>query len=378
MVVFYAIINKKVCLRCNMAYLENIEKIIHNISTTIVDFQSERIKGSAPTQVSSEFLTNKEQGDWAESTLLNGINNNSEKYIAVKYGRDDDIIAGDDNFKEFYKEYQNELDEIGKRPDILIFDKNDYPYDTYNISHLDRKTLDELVPLAKCGIEVRSSAFLFDKYECFMVENQKRLIESSLDIKNRIIQTYGELLKSKDSALYLFVDAIQPENMHVIRFRCPSWKSSQQLLELTSLLRKLKGNLSQMSKRTFLSITPKVEDIKVVYNWIKKYNVPHYYVQVFFDKAYGISYEKILTLISQPDLEGVDYFLESDVKNQNKTTIKIHANTEENILEKIVLPEHFSQMKELGRGRLLFYVKFKNSISSINTESFERLCGIKL
>lgn len=361
-----------------MAYLENIEKIILNISTTIVDFQSERIKGSAPTQVSSEFLTNKEQGDWAESTLLNGINNNSEKYIAVKYGRDDDIIAGDDNFKEFYEEYQNELDEIGKRPDILIFDKNDYPYDTYNISHLDRKTLDELVPLAKCGIEVRSSAFLFDKYECFMVDNQKRLIESSLDIKNRIIQTYGELLKSKDSALYLLVDSIQPENMHVIRFRCPSWKSSQQLLELTSLLRKLKGNLSQMSKRTFLSITPKVEDIKVVYNWIKKYNVPHYYVQVFFDKAYGISYEKILTLISQPDLEGVDYFLEADVKNQNKTTIKIHAKTEENILEKIVLPEHFSQMKELGRGRLLFYVKFKNSISSINTESFERLFGIKL
>lgn len=361
-----------------MAYIDNIEKIISNISTTIVDFQAERIRGSAPTQVSSEFLTNKEQGDWAEITLLNGINSNSKKYVAVKYGRDDDIIAGDESFKEFYEEYQNELDEIGKRPDILIFDKKDYPYDTYNISHLDRKTLDELVPLAKCGIEVRSSAFLFDKYEYFMAEKQKRLIANSLDIKKEIMQTYGELLKSKDSALFLLIDSIQPENMHVIRFRCPSWKSNQQLLELTLLLRKLKDNLSEMTKRTFLSITPKVEDIKVVYNWVKKYNVPHYYVQVFFDKAYGISYEKILTLISQPDLEGVDYFLESDVKNQNKTTIKIHANTEENILEKIVLPEHFSQMKELGRGRLLFYVKFKNSVSSINTESFNRLFGINL
>ena len=55
-----------------------------------------------------------------------------------------------------------------------------------------------------------------------------------------------------------------------------------------------------------------------------------------------------------------------------------HANTEENILEKIVLPEHFSQMKELGRGRLLFYVKFKNSMSSINAEAFENLFGISL
>ena len=359
-------------------YIDSIEKIISEICPTIVDFQAERIRSSAPTQVSSEFLTNKEQGDWAEITLLNGINHNSEKYVAVKYGRDDDIIAGDDKFKEFYENYQNELDEIGKRPDILIFDKKDYPYSTFNISQMDRDALDQLVPLAKCGIEVRSSAFLFDKYEHFMDQKQTRLVESALAIKSTILQGYGELLNRKDPALYAIIQSIQPENMHVIRFRCPFWKSSQQLLELTSLLRQLKDNLSEMNKRTFLSITPKVEDIKVVYNWIKKYNVPHYYVQVFFDKAYGISYKKILSLISQPDLEGVDYFLESDVKNQNKTTIKIRANTEENILENISLPEHYSQMKELDRGRLLFYVKFKNSMSSINTGAFKKLFGIDL
>lgn len=127
-----------------------------------------------------------------------------------------------------------------------------------------------------------------------------------------------------------------------------------------------------------MSITPKVEDLKVVYNWIKRYNVPHYYVQVFFDKAYGISFEKILTLISKPDLEGVKYFIESDVKNQNKTTIKINANEEANILNKIYLPDHYSAMKELGRGRLLFYVKFKNSTAVINKTDFERLFNIKL
>lgn len=361
-----------------MTYIESIEEIISKISTTIVDFQADRIRGTIPTQVSSEFLTNKEQGDWAETTLLNCINNNSKKYVAVKYGRDDDITAGDENFKEFYELYQKELDDIGKRPDILIFDKKNYPYETFNISHMDREILDKLVPLAKCGIEVRSSAFLFDKYEHFMAEKQKKSIFTALKIKNAIIQNYGELLNSKDSALYALVNSIQPENMHVIRFKCPSWKSNQQLVELTALLKLLKVNLSEMTKRTFLSITPKVEDLKVVYNWIKKYNVPHYYVQVFFDKAYGISYQKILNLISQPNLEGVDYFLESDIKNQNKTTIKIHANTEENILEKISLPEHFSHMKELGRGRLLYYVKFKKSMSSINAEAFKRLFGLDL
>ena len=361
-----------------MTYIEKIEKIISQISTTIVDFSTERSRGTAPTQVSSEFLTNKEQGDWAEKTLLNGINDYSSKYVAVKYGRDDDIVAGEDDFKEFYEKYQDELDEIGKRPDILIFDKKDFPYNTYNISRFEKNELDNIVPLAKCGIEVRSSAFLFDKYELFMAEKHERLVKSVLEIKSIIIKNYGELLFSKDKELYKLIDSITIDNMHVIRFRCPSWKSNEQLLELSQLLKQLKTNLTEMSKRTFLSITPKVEDLKVVYNWVKKYNVPHYYIQVFFDKAYGISFEKILTLISNPELEGIDYFLESDVKNQNKTTIKIHANTEENVLEKVSLPEHYSQMKELGRGRLLFYVKFKDSLSSLNVQAFKNLLGIDL
>lgn len=361
-----------------MNHIEKIEQIISGISPSIVDFSAERMRGTAPTQVSSEFLTNKEQGDWAEKTLLNGINNYSQKYVAIKYGRDDDIVAGEDNFKEFYEEYQDELDEIGKRPDILIFDKNDFSYDTYNISHFERSELDKIVPLAKCGIEVRSSAFLFDKYELFMAEKHEQLVKSVLEIKSIIIHNYGELLYNKDKALYTLVNSINTENLHVISFRCPSWKSSEQLLELSQLLKQLKSNLTEISKRTFLSITPKVEDLKVVYNWVKKYNVPHYYIQVFFDKAYGISFEKILKLISDPELEGIDYFLESDVKNQNKTTIKIHANTEENVLEKVSLPEHYSQMKELGRGRLLFFVKFKDSMSSLNVQAFKNLLGIDL
>ena len=121
-----------------------------------------------------------------------------------------------------------------------------------------------------------------------------------------------------------------------------------------------------------------MEDLKVVYTWVQKYNVPHYYIQVFFDKAYGISFEKILTIIGDPSLEGKEYYIESDVKNQGKTTIKINATNERNILEKIYLPEHYSEMKELNRGRLLFYVKFKDSISVINKDEFEKLLGIKL
>ncbi len=106
-----------------MTYSERIDQLIKQVNPEVVDFSNKLIKKSAPTQVSSEFLTNKEQGDWAEQTLIKGINSKSDKYIAVKYGRDDDIIAGEEGFKEFYENYQMELDVIGKRPDILIFEK---------------------------------------------------------------------------------------------------------------------------------------------------------------------------------------------------------------------------------------------------------------
>lgn len=361
-----------------MTYTEKIEEIIEKVDKNLLDLNVDRIKGTAPTQVSSEFLTNKEQGDWAEATLLKAINDNSSQLIAVKYGRGDDIIAGEDGFQEFYNDYQNELDTIGKRPDLLIFRKCDFHYDTYNISNFSLEELDKLVPKAICGIEVRSSAFLMNQYEAFMDSKTHTLISNAMSIRNSILTSFSSLLQQKDCELYQLINMLSPDNIQMISFRVPSWKKTEELKQLCKLLRELKDSISQIQKRTFLSITPKVEDLKVIYNWIKHYNVPHYYVQVFFDKAYGISYEKILTLLANADLKGKEYFIESDVKNQNKTTIKIHANAEANILKNISLPEHYSQVKELGRGRLLFYVKFKDSSSVINKKGFKNLFGVEL
>ncbi len=56
-----------------MLYSKEIEHLIEKIDNHLLDINTERKKSSPPTQVSSEFLTNKEQGDWAELTLLKGI-----------------------------------------------------------------------------------------------------------------------------------------------------------------------------------------------------------------------------------------------------------------------------------------------------------------
>ena len=96
----------------------------------------------------------------------------------------------------------------------------------------------------------------------------------------------------------------------------------------------------------------------MVNRWIQHYNVPHFYLQVFFDKAYIISFEDILRISSDSNKEDIEFSIEQDVKNQGKTTIKININFAKKIINKIEMPDHCSQVKELDRGRLLFYVKF--------------------
>ena len=125
-----------------------------------------------------------------------------------------------------------------------------------------------------------------------------------------------------------------------------------------------------------MSITPKVEDIKVVYKWIETFNVPHFYFQVFFDKVYGISFEQILNIISEPDNEDVIFSVEQDTKNQNKSTIKIKSKTGLEIAYKIDEPKHSSVRKEMGRGRLLFYVTFQGGTAYLDINNLKNILGI--
>lgn len=109
-----------------MSYYEEIRELIQKIPTTIIDWTIERKRGRPPTQAFSEFLTNREQGDWAENLILQAINGLSTKFVAVQYGKSENIIAGEPGFEEFYEQYQDELETIGKRPDILLYSKDVY------------------------------------------------------------------------------------------------------------------------------------------------------------------------------------------------------------------------------------------------------------
>lgn len=360
-------------------YKDIINSICANIHTGLIDFDEPRSEASMPTQASSEFITNKQQGDWAEDVIFRAINANSEKIVAVRYGKSDDLVAGDVGFEQFFNDYQNELDTIGKRPDILLFKKQDFDEKLgYDISSKKSNEIGGYVAKAFAGIEVRSSAFLINKY----TEEANRVvlenIERAIELKNDVLSNYIDLLEQKRPELIDLLQQLNETSVRTLDFRATSWRSSQRLQELSSKLSGIKKCLKIIQKRNTLSITPKVEDLKVVHKWIMTYDVPHFYVQVFFDRVYGISFKHILELVSNPDLEDDKYFIEQDTKNQNKTTIKIPSQDGVCLAQAVTEPDHHSVRKELNKGRLLFYVKFDGGEAFLDKQNFDSLFDCNL
>lgn len=193
-----------------------------------------------------------------------------------------------------------------------------------------------------------------------------------------ILEQYRDLLEQKRPELIPLLQQLDEVSVRTLKFKTPSWRSSQRLQDLSSMLSSINKCLKAIQKRNSLSITPKVEDLKVVHKWVMTYNVPHFYVQVFFDKVYGVSFQEILQLISTPELEDEKYFIEQDNKNQNKTTIKIPIQEGVCLAQKVLEPNHQSVRKELNKGRLLFYVKFEGGEAVIDKNEFDKLFSCNL
>jgi len=260
----------------------------------------------------------------------------------------------------------------------LIFKKTDFNQSLgYNISQIPHHQITEYVKKAIAGIEVRSSAFLIDRYETAMQTRTEKYTRLALQAKNKILSDYSDILDHEARRKYIQVlEGVSEETLSVTDFRVPSWSSSERLIQLKEHFRELKNAIKEVQKRDFLSITPKVEDIKVVYKWIETFNVSHFYFQVFFDKVYGISFEQILTIISDSDNEGSVFSVEQDIKNQNKTTIKINSRSGVQIAYKVDEPEHKSIRKEMDRGRLLFYVTFEGGTAYLDVNNLRNILGI--
>lgn len=354
-----------------MSYLERIQALKAKLeameSPAKLDLPFEESR--PPTQAFSEFLTNKEQGDWAETTFITNFNRTQPNLWAVKYGRSENLIAGEPGFDAYYRSYQEELGMIGKRPDLLIFDREVFVrcwgMET-DISTLDRKELDAWVHQAKYAVEVRSSAFISKKYDIITAQNKSYYRGLVTSCAKELLEKYSNELNLLPG-WRVFCETWLSNGSDAAGNppRAGSKRSTELLAQASNLTKEIKEALRATSARDFLSITPKAEDLSLVYRWIENFDVQHYYCQVFFDRAVLLSFEEILCILATPDREGIDYFIEADEKNQRKVVFKINVALGREVMSSVKIPEHQSAMKELPKGRLLFYVRFAPSAAEM-------------
>lgn len=254
-----------------------------------------------PTDANSEFLANRAMGDWAENLIINQVNSD-KKYIALRYGNEETISAGEEGFKEFYISLKKDVLKFGKRPDLLIFDKN-YNKEN-NLSNINTLEAKKYVEECLTSIEIRSSKFESEVYR------KVRLREKS------------------------------------------EGKSVQ---------------------RTSLGFTVKVEDLKIVYRWIKNHHKPQSYFQIFFDKVYGINFIDILNLIIS---EKREIKIERPLASQLKTTIVIPVEFGVEIATVIEKPKTVAIEKITKLGRHDFYVQPQGGKIEINYQNFEKVLMI--
>lgn len=263
-------------------YADVIDGLVQDLTALLPAIASDRMRGRTPTSAFSNFAINREQGLWAESILMDGLRRSiGNKYDVVKYGKSDSIMAGEDGFKEFYEHYQDELDNIGKRPDLLIFPKG--VVNTLDMSGDGPGGPGGYVKRSLLGIEVRSSSYLAKKYT---------------------------EAKQKD-----------------------------------------------------VSFTPKVEDLQTVVKWIRTYDIPHYYAQVFFDEIHIIPFRRILEVILH---DQKNYSIRKNQRNQFKGTIHVNISCGTRWGKIVTPPTHESEQKELDAGRLIHYVKFGNGVVDLD------------
>jgi hypothetical protein len=144
--------------------IESLEQ--HNIPREVVDYRVGYRTPRRPTAAHSDFLINRQFGDWTETLLRTSFNAQVENYKAVRYGAGGNLIAGDPGFIEMFTSYHAEIRRIGKRPDLLIFDRDiksqmNLPDD---ISEFESSGLVEIARRSARALEVRSSRYLAARY----------------------------------------------------------------------------------------------------------------------------------------------------------------------------------------------------------------------
>jgi hypothetical protein len=139
------------------AYVKSLRALVAAIPSKILprSVQTAEPKVRVPTQAFSEFLINRELGDWAERLVAAELEKAALALKSCGYGRNENLVAGDSGFKEHYLDYHHELRSLGKRPDLLVYRDHAPPIEAFTKANSPESIV--LASKAVAAFEVRSS-----------------------------------------------------------------------------------------------------------------------------------------------------------------------------------------------------------------------------
>lgn len=113
----------------------------------------------------------------------------------------------------------------------MIFRRSDFNEELgLDVSRVPHGEITEYVKKAVAGIEVRSSAFLIDQYEAAMQERTARNTQLALEMRDRILNEFADLLDLDTRRHYIpILEAISAETLVATDFRVPSWRRVRDL-----------------------------------------------------------------------------------------------------------------------------------------------------
>lgn len=275
----------------------------------------------------SDFLMRWSQGVWSEHRIVEGISKTAN-YFALPYGPSG--TAPHDDVRE-YELYFERLDQAGhsdlKRPDLLIFSKQDEPF------------VNETV--AKLG-GVQELPFIPEENDAMKLLISRAIV------------------------------AVECENS--------LWKAKQ-MPEYASQFtpQKRLGGRPGLKKTAVLpTVIVKEEDLSPLKKWQQKNGIPIHVWHVFYDLAFGIAFETVEKLVSDGLIQPtVQVFQAPGGATTKKTIYKIYYQYAYSLGEAKEAPKLSPAHIVDKNGHILPFVKFEGGSLSISQDALAVLDKIR-
>ena len=265
----------------------------------------------------SDFLMRWSQGVWSEKRLIDAINK-TPKFYAIAYDPSGTAPTNDVRAFELYFE-RLEAAGLGniKRPDLLIFKKSDKPF------------VDKFLKIIGGEEELP-----------FITENKLQ------DIVQRSII------------------AVECENSLWVAEKMPDYKTP------LKAQKRLNGKMGLAKNAVLPTVIIKEEDIIPLDKWQKENDIPIHVWHVFFDRAYGLSFNEAQRLVDDGLILPTEQVFQAPGGATTKKVIyKYYYHYAYPLGIAKERPELVPAYIEDKNGHILPYVKFEGGSLEITSEA---------